>query len=211
MKNIITTSCVALLLLSCQIKAQETTKTPETAKAVEATIEGENIATERASDMIKPNLYDYNVKDIDGNNFSFEKLRGKKILIVNTASKCGNTPQYAELEMLYQKHKSNNFVIIGFPSNDFGKQEPGTNTEIKEFCTKNYGVTFPMMGKVSVTGPTMCELYKFLTQKSKNGVQDSQVDWNFQKYLINEFGELVKVFPSKVTPLNPELESLIKQ
>jgi len=210
MKNIITTSCVALLLLSCQIKAQETTKTPETTKVVAATIEGENIATERSIDMIKPNLYDYNIKDIDGNNFSIEKLRGKKILIVNTASKCGNTPQYEELEMLYQKHKSNNFVIIGFPSNDFGKQEPGTNSEIKEFCTKNYGVTFPMMGKVSVTGPTMCELYKFLTQKSKNGVQDSQVDWNFQKYLINEFGELVKVFPSKVTPLNPELESLIK-
>lgn len=209
MKNIITTSCVALLLLSCQIKAQETPETPETKKVNAATIAGENIAIERASDMIKPNLYDYNVKDIDGNNFSFEKLRGKKILIVNTASKCGYTPQYEELEKLYQKYKSNNFIIIGFPSNDFGKQEPGTNTEIKEFCTKNYGVTFPMMGKVSVTGPTMCELYKFLTQKSKNGVQDSQVDWNFQKYLINEFGELVKVFPSKITPFNTELLSLL--
>lgn len=201
------TVCSLVFLFSCQTKAQETPITPETPKQVSSsslTIETAE-QTPISNDMIKPNLYEYKVKDIDGNVYDFEKLRGKKILIVNTASKCGYTPQYEDLEKLYQKFKSNNVVIVGFPANDFGKQEPGTDTDIKEFCRKNYGVTFPMMSKVSVKGDGMCELYKFLTQKSKNGVQDSQVEWNFQKYLINEHGELVRVFSSKTTPFDPEL------
>jgi glutathione peroxidase len=212
MKNFIIATCSALFLISCQTKAQESSNTPVSLETANAAADG-GLSTEEkeiSNDMVKPNLYDYLVKDIDGNDFSFEKLKGKKILIVNTASKCGYTPQYEELEKLYQKIGKDKLVIVGFPANDFGQQEPGMNSQIKEFCTKNYGVTFPMMSKVSVKGAAMCELYKFLTQKSKNGLQDSEVEWNFQKYLINERGELVKVFPSKTTPFDPELMSLLR-
>lgn len=150
-------------------------------------------------------IYDFKVKDIDGNVFDFKTLQGKKILIVNTASKCGYTPQYEELQTLYNKFGKNNFVIIGFPANNFKEQEPGTNEDIKTFCSKNYGVTFPMMEKVSVSDKDMCELYQFLTQKSKNGVMDSKVAWNFQKYLISEKGQLVAMYPSDVTPMSDEI------
>ena len=150
--------------------------------------------------MTKETIYSYKVKDLSGNEFDFASLKGKKILIVNTASKCGLTPQYKDLEAIYEKYKSNNFVIVGFPANNFAAQEPGTNKEISEFCQKNYGVTFPMMEKVSVKGVDMCAVYKFLTQKSKNGLQDSEVEWNFQKYLINDKGELEKVILPQVLP-----------
>lgn len=155
-------------------------------------------------------IYDFKVKDIDGKEFSFKSLEGKKILIVNTASKCGYTSQYEELEKLYSQFKDNNFVIIGFPANNFGGQEPGTNMEIKAFCTENYGVTFPMMEKVSVKGKDIAALYQFLTDKKQNGVMSSEVEWNFQKYLINEKGQLVQMFSSKVSPLSDEVVSLIK-
>jgi glutathione peroxidase len=213
MKNFVIATCSALFLISCQTKAQESLNTPTPPETPKVAAAAGGLSTEEkeiSNDMVKPNLYSYVVKDIDGNDFSFEKLKGKKILIVNTASKCGFTPQYEELEKLYQKIGKDKLVIVGFPANDFGQQEPGMNSQIKEFCTKNYGVTFPMMSKVSVKGAAMCELYKFLTQKSKNGLQDSQVEWNFQKYLINERGELVKVFPSKTTPFDPELMSLLR-
>jgi glutathione peroxidase len=150
--------------------------------------------------MTKETIYSYKVKDLSGNEFDFALLKGKKILIVNTASKCGLTPQYKDLEAIYEKYKSNNFVIVGFPVNNFAAQEPGTNKEISEFCQKNYGVTFPMMEKVSVKGGDMCAVYQFLTQKSKNGLQDSEVEWNFQKYLINDKGELEKVILPQVLP-----------
>ena len=150
--------------------------------------------------MTKETIYSYKVKDLSGNEFDFASLKGKKILIVNTASKCGLTPQYKDLEAIYEKYKSNNFVIVGFPANNFAAQEPGTNKEIGEFCQKNYGVTFPMMEKVSVKGGDMCAVYQFLTQKSKNGLQDSEVEWNFQKYLINDKGELEKVILPQVLP-----------
>ena len=145
-------------------------------------------------------IYQFKVKDINGKTFDFASLKGKKIMIVNTASKCGLTPQYEQLEALYTKYKSKNFVIVGFPANNFAAQEPGTSKEISEFCQKNYGVTFPMMEKVSVKGGDMCAVYQFLTQKSKNGLQDSEVEWNFQKYLINEKGELEKVILPQVLP-----------
>jgi glutathione peroxidase len=157
------------------------------------------------------NLYSYKVQDIEGKEFSFKSLKGKKILIVNTASNCGYTKQYKELEELYTKYKKEDFVIVGFPANNFGNQEPGTNKEIMQFCTKNYGVTFPMMEKVSVEGKDMCELYQFLTQKSANGLMDSKVQWNFQKYLINEEGKLIAVFPSKVSPMSDEIVNAIKR
>jgi len=150
--------------------------------------------------MEKETIYQFKVKDLSGNEFDFASLKGKKILVVNTASKCGLTPQYKDLEALYEKYKSKNFVIVGFPANNFASQEPGTDKEISSFCQLNYGVTFPMMSKVSVKGSDMCEVYKFLTRKAKNGLQDSEVEWNFQKYLINEKGELEKVIAPRVLP-----------
>jgi glutathione peroxidase len=161
--------------------------------------------------MTKETIYLYKVNDLSGNEFDFASLKGKKILIVNTASKCGLTPQYKDLEAIYEKYKSNNFVIVGFPANNFASQEPGTNKEISEFCQKNYGVTFPMMEKVSVKGADMCAVYQFLTQKSKNGLQDSQVEWNFQKYLINENGELEKVVLPRVLPTDTEIVNWINK
>lgn len=155
--------------------------------------------------MTKETIYSFKVKDLSGNEFDFASLKGKKILIVNTASKCGLTPQYKDLEAIYEKYKGKNFVIVGFPANNFASQEPGTSKEISEFCQLNYGVTFPMMEKVSVKGGDMCEVYQFLTQKSKNGLQDSEVEWNFQKYLINEKGELEKVIAPQVLPTDASI------
>jgi glutathione peroxidase len=160
--------------------------------------------------MAQRSFYDFTVNTIDGTVYKLSDLKGKKVLVVNTASKCGYTPQYADLEKLYDMYRSSNFVIIGFPANNFLSQEPGTNSEIKEFCTKNYGVTFPMMEKISVKGKDMHPLYKWLTSKSENGVMDSEVKWNFQKYLINENGQLIKVLDSKVNPMSDEIVSWVK-
>jgi glutathione peroxidase len=150
-------------------------------------------------------FYDFNVKDIDGKDFDFSTLKGKKVLVVNTASKCGNTPQYAQLQELYEKYGNKGFTIIGFPANNFGQQEPGTNAEIAEYCTKEYHVTFPMMEKISVKGDDMHPLYQWLTSKSKNGVLDSEVGWNFQKYLIDEKGNLVKMVAPKIKPNDEQI------
>jgi glutathione peroxidase len=150
-------------------------------------------------------FYDFKVKDIDGKEFDLASLKGKKVLVVNTASKCGLTPQYEQLQEVYEKHGGDNFTIIGFPANNFMKQEPGTNEEIAEFCQKNYGVTFQMMEKISVKGDDMHPLYQWLTQKSKNGVMDSEVGWNFQKYLIDEKGNLVKMVEPKVKPNDEQI------
>ena len=156
--------------------------------------------TEKNMSMSKENIYQFKVKDLSGDEFDFASLKGKKILIVNTASECGLTPQYKDLQSIYEKYKEKNFVIVGFPANNFGSQEPGNNQQIATFCSKNYGVTFPMMNKISVKGNDMDAVYKFLTQKNKNGLQDSEVEWNFQKYLINENGELEKVLSPRVLP-----------
>lgn len=144
-------------------------------------------------------IYDFKVKTLEGGDFDFGSLKGKKIMIVNTASKCGFTPQYKELEEVYEKYKDN-FIIVGFPANNFLHQEPGSASQIREFCTKNYGITFPLMEKISVKGDKMHPLYKWLTSKSENGVMDSEVRWNFQKYLIDENGKLVAVIYSKEKP-----------
>jgi glutathione peroxidase len=159
----------------------------------------------------KGNLHDFTVQTIDGKEFSMSELKGKKVMIVNVASKCGFTPQYAQLQALYEKYKDRNFVIIGFPANNFGKQEPGNNEEIKEFCTLNYGVTFPMMAKISATGDDIAPIYKWLTSKSENGIEDAPVKWNFQKFLIDENGNWVKSFPSKTTPMDEEITSWIEK
>ena len=156
-------------------------------------------------------FYDFKVKDIEGNNFDLSSLKGKKVLVVNTASKCGLTPQYEQLQELFEKYGGDNFTIIGFPANNFANQEPGTNKEIEEFCQKNYGVTFTMMDKISVKGDDMNPLYQWLTQKSKNGVMDSEVSWNFQKYLIDEKGNLVKMISPKVKPTDEEVVAWISK
>ena len=160
--------------------------------------------------VMKENIYQFKVEDIEGASFDFSSLKGKKIMVVNTASKCGLTPQYKDLEALYNKYKGSNFVIVGFPANNFGSQEPGTNEEIATFCERNYGVSFPMMSKISVKGDDMHPLYQFLTEKSKNGVEDSQVEWNFQKYLINENGELENVISPRVLPTDASVVDWIE-
>jgi len=144
-------------------------------------------------------FYDFKVKTLEGKDFDFASLKGKKVMVVNTASKCGFTPQYKELEEVYVKNQDN-LVIIGFPANNFMNQEPGTAEDIRKFCTEKYGVSFPMMAKISVKGDDMAPLYKWLTSKVKNGVMDSEVKWNFQKYLIDEKGNLVDVIYSKEKP-----------
>jgi glutathione peroxidase len=149
-------------------------------------------------------LYDFKVKTLEGGDFDFSTLKGKKVMIVNTASKCGFTPQYKDLEEVYEKYQGD-FVIIGFPANNFASQEPGTAAEIRKFCTDNYGVKFPMMAKISVKGNDMAPIYKWLTSKEKNGVMDSEVKWNFQKYLIDENGKLVDVIYSKDKPTSDKV------
>lgn len=156
-------------------------------------------------------FYDFVVNDIEGKPFDFSTLKGKKVLIVNTASKCGFTPQYEQLQQLYENWGGDKFVIIGFPANNFKSQEPGTNAEIAQFCQINYGVSFPMMSKISVKGDDMHPLYKWLTSKSENGVMDSEVHWNFQKYLIDENGKLVDMVESRVKPDDKRIVDWVKE
>lgn len=159
----------------------------------------------KAQDMIS--IHQFKVIDLYGEEFDFSSLIGKKVMVVNTASECGLTPQYKQLQEIYEKYKGQNFVIIGFPANNFGAQEPGKDEEIAAFCKKNYGVSFPMMSKISVKGDNIDEIYQFLTQKSQNGYEDSEVKWNFQKYLLDEEGYLVKVIQPQILP---DDETIIK-
>jgi glutathione peroxidase len=157
--------------------------------------------------MMYSSVYEFKVPGLDGGTIDLSAYKGKKILIVNTASKCGFTPQYADLQKLYEKYKDK-LVIIGFPANNFGSQEPGTNTEIKEFCTKNYGVTFPMAAKVDVVGDNTAPLFKYLTDEAvKMGTPMPVIKWNFTKFLIDENGKLIAVFDSKVTPMSDQITS----
>jgi glutathione peroxidase len=162
-----------------------------------------------AGDVPK-SIYDFKVEGLDGSTIDFSQFKGKKILIVNTASKCGFTPQYAELEKLYTAYKDK-LVIVGFPANNFMFQEPGDNKSISEFCTKNYGVTFPMAAKISVKGKDMAPIYQWLTNKDYNNFDNTSVGWNFQKYLIDENGKLVAMFPSKTKPMADEVVAAIKK
>lgn len=158
------------------------------------------------SSQTSSGFYSFKVKAIDGTEFDLATLKGKKVMVVNTASKCGLTPQYEELEELYKTYGgSGDFVIIGFPANNFMNQEPGSDEEIQEFCTANYSVTFPMMSKISVKGKDIHPLYKWLTEKNLNGVRDSEVTWNFQKFLIDEQGRLADVIPPREKPLSDKV------
>ncbi len=151
-------------------------------------------------------FYDFTSKTLMGEDFNFSSLRGKRVLIVNTASECGYTPQYKQLQELYEEYGGDDFVIIGFPSNDFGGQEPGSNKEIAVFCEKNYGVTFPMMDKTPVKGEGQHPVYAWLTHKDQNGVSDATVKWNFNKFLIDEEGHWVAYYPSGTSPLDEEIQ-----
>ncbi len=151
-------------------------------------------------------IYDFKIESLDGAPINFADFKGKKILIVNTASECGYTPQYKELQALYEKYQDK-LVIVGFPANNFGGQEPGSATEIKAFCEKNYGVKFPMAAKVSVKGDDMAPIYKWLTSKSANGVLDAEIGWNFNKFLVDENGHMVAHLPSKVKPMDEAIVS----
>ena len=154
-------------------------------------------------------IYDFKVDGLMGGTIDFSKFKGKKILIVNTASKCGFTPQYEYLEKLYKKY-IDKLVIVGFPENNFN-QEYSTNDSIKAYCTKNYGVTFPMAAKVSVKGADIAPIFKWLTNKSENGVMDAEIKWNFNKFLLDENGVLVAKFDSKVAPMDDQIQSLINK
>ncbi len=200
MKKIILIALIVLSVIACkndvkQIKSKEMAITNKEAK----------------TDMNKTeNIYQFSVIDLYGDKFDFNSIKGKKIMIVNTASKCGFTPQYEDLQKLYNTYKDKDFVIVGFPANNFGQQEPGSDHEIAEFCRENYGVSFPMMSKISVKGDDMHPIYQFLTQKKLNGYADSEVAWNFQKYLLNENGEVVKMIGSKTLPTDASIISWIE-
>jgi len=162
--------------------------------------------------MIAPakTVYDFQATTIDGEDISMKSFEGKVLLIVNTASKCGYTPQYESLEKLYKTYNKKGLEIIGFPANNFMGQEPGSDDEIKSFCQKNYGVTFPMMSKISVKGKDMHPLYKYLTDKDQNGVVDGSVKWNFQKYLVNKKGEVVAKFNPGDDPMDEDITKAIE-
>ncbi len=149
-------------------------------------------------------IYDFKIKALDGSTIDFSKYKGKKILVVNTASKCGFTPQYEGLEKLYESKKKD-LVIIGFPSDNFGGQEFEQDTAISSFCKKNYGVTFPLTTRVDVKGSNTTPVFKYLCKKSENGVLDAEISWNFNKFIIDEKGNLLQHFDSKVTPESAEL------
>ncbi len=162
------------------------------------------------SAQVKKNFYDFKATTIDGVPVDLSAYKGKKILVVNTASKCGYTPQYAQLEEIYKTYGNERFVVIGFPANNFMSQEPGSNTEIKEFCTGKYNVTFPMMSKISVKGKDMDPLYQWLTSKEQNGVVDAPVKWNFQKFMIDENGNLAGMAPPGEAPDSERIVTWIK-
>jgi glutathione peroxidase len=154
-------------------------------------------------------IHGFTVKGIDGKDIKMSSFKGKKILVVNTASKCGYTPQYEALEKVYEQYKDK-LVIIGFPCNQFGGQEPGSNEEIVAFCKKNYGVTFPLADKIDVKGENTAAIYQWLTQKSKNGVVDATISWNFNKFLLDENGKMIAYYPSNVKPDSEAILSHLK-
>jgi glutathione peroxidase len=189
---------IMLAATACQQK--ETPKASTTMSQMEGTFEQAQVPAQ--------SIYDFEFKTLQGEDIVLSNYKGRKMLIVNTASECGYTPQYKELQELYDKH-GDKVVVLGFPANNFGGQEPGSNQEIATFCEKNYGVTFPVMEKISVAGDDMHPLYKFLSSKEINGVTDEKPNWNFCKYLIDENGKVQAFFNSKVTPMSNEMLTAI--
>ncbi len=168
------------------------------------------IMTVLSSLLLSGSIYDFEVEGLDGNAIRFQQFKGKKILIVNTASRCGLTPQYEDLEKLYKTY-SKNLVIVGFPANNFMGQEPGSNAAIKAFCQKNYGVTFPMAEKISVKGNDTHPLYKFLKEAAEKKGMDNPVTWNFGKFLLDEKGELIATFSPRTNPMDAEITNWLNK
>lgn len=162
-----------------------------------------------SQEQLPSTIHGFSITTLDGETLDLSQFKGKKLLLVNTASKCGFTSQYKELEELYEKY-NDKLVVIGFPANNFMNQEPGNNDEIAEFCEKNYGVSFPMSEKISVKGKDQEPIYQWLTQKKFNGVENTKVSWNFNKYLIDENGKLIEKFGSRVKPLDPKITEYLK-
>ena len=155
--------------------------------------------------MESTDFYSLQASTIDGADFSFEQLKGKRVLIVNVASKCGYTPQYEQLQKLHEQYGGKDFVVLGFPANDFGFQEPGSAADIKSFCSKNYGVTFQIMAKVKTNKNKGHEVYQWLCNKSQNGIDDAKVSWNFNKFMIDENGQWIAHYDSRMNPLSTEI------
>ncbi|MET3036402.1 glutathione peroxidase [Chryseobacterium sp. NRRL B-14859] len=167
------------------------------------------ISKAKTKELMGKTIYDFKVEGLDGKEINFADFKGKKILIVNTASECGFTPQYADLEKVYEQYKDQ-LVVVGFPANNFGGQEPGTNTEIGAFCQKNYGVTFPMAAKVSVKGDDTAPIFKYLTEQELNGVKNTTILWNFTKFLVDENGKLIDTFISTTKPTDEAITKYLK-
>src|SRR5688500_5555072 len=166
---------------------------------------------EGSASASSPSVYDFKMKDIDGKDVKLKKYKGDVLLVVNTASKCGYTPQYESLQAMYDRYKDRDFYVLGFPPNNFGEQEPGTEKEIKEFCTSKYKVTFPMFAKISVKGPDQDPLYAYLTSKETNPAFPGEITWNFNKFLIDRKGRIVARFTSKQKPDSPEVVAAIEK
>lgn len=197
-------TCILLLgaLAACGLSSNPQASSPSTSSSSPMTSPAETAA--------RGSVYDFTVQTIDGKDVPLSQFKGKKLLIVNVASECGYTPQYKELEELYKKH-GDRVMVLGFPANNFGGQEPGSNEQIATFCEKNYGVTFPMFAKVSVKGDDTAPLYQFLADKTRNGAISDAPNWNFCKYLVDEQGQVVGFYPSKVKPMSDELVAAILQ
>lgn len=189
MKNILFLGCLLLLMSAYTISKAHLPKAKTTSQTENAVVKS---------------FYEFTMKDLNGAEVDFSAFKGKKIMVVNVASKCGYTPQYEALQKLYSEN-SDKLVILGFPANNFGGQEPGSNEEIKSFCSENYGVTFPMFEKISVKGFDKHPIYRWLSDAQQNGWNNEEPSWNFCKYILNEEGELIKFFPSKVAPLDQQI------
>lgn len=196
MKNIFIALTAAGVVTACNVADSNQISTQESIE----------LAMITKNEIEAKSFYDFKSETLMGEEFDFSQLKGKRVLVVNTASKCGYTPQYEELQKLYDKYGGEKFMVIGFPSNDFMKQEPGSDEEIAEFCKKNYGVTFPMMSKTVVkNGDDQNAVYAWLTHKEQNGVDDAKVSWNFNKFLVDENGKWVAHYKSKTSPLDDEI------
>ena len=167
-------------------------------------------AAEESKAMKASKALSVTMKSLDGNDVDLSKYQGKVVMIVNVASKCGFTPQYEQLQALYEKYSKDGFVILGFPCNQFGSQEPGTAEEIKKFCQENYGITFPLFAKVKVNGDGACDLYKYLTRLVRKPVGPGKIKWNFEKFIIGRNGEVVARFGTRTKPDDPEVMKVIK-
>ncbi len=203
MKKIVLALSSLSLLVACQNGTPQKQQTAELdAKTERLPLEPKEIPVDLSN---MKTLHEFSSQTLTGETFDFSTLKGKRVLIVNTASECGYTPQYDQLQELYDNYGGESFTIVGFPSNDFGGQEPGSNEEIAAFCKKNFGVTFPMMAKTPVKGKNQHPVYEWLCSKDLNGMENAEVSWNFNKFLVNEKGQWVAHYPSNVGPLNDRI------